>query len=89
MRLQHTSPFIEVFRNYITADDTNGVPPIVTITVKDPSSYEQLFATYAWLNNEGTREWGNETTEREYVFFAVDTEDGPNTAITSIDQYLA
>lgn len=87
-RLQHTSPFIETIRNLITVDAIAGVPPVIAITIQDPSSYEQVVASFCWINNDGTMEWGNEITEREYQFFATNVTAGPYQGVNALQQFI-
>lgn len=82
-RLQHTSPFIQTLMNYAIADEFLSIPPIINITIKDPSSYDNVVAAQCWLQDDGTKSWSNETGVREFTFFAVNVVSGPNQNINA------
>lgn len=71
-RLQQTSPFIEYIEKLKAVDNIASIPPVATITIKDPSSYDGLVNVgQAWLMEDPSRSWGNEVGVREYTFYVV------------------
>lgn len=71
-RLQQTSPFVKYIEQLKAVDNVASVPPVATITIKDPSGYDGLVNVgQAWLMEDPTRSWGNEVGVREYQFYVV------------------
>ena len=85
LRLQHNSPFIEVIENMKFLDGSAQVPQVVTLTVTDPSSYDQFLGVQGWIKEDTEHEWGNEAPIREYNFFIVDGIAGPNQAVSELN----
>lgn len=70
IRLLHTSPQIRKFENMKAVDSVFQIPPALAFVLRDPSSYEKVFAAQCWLQAEPSRSWGDAPGVREYVFFA-------------------
>lgn len=85
LRLQHTSPFIEKIEAYKAVDSVAGIPPLLTFKVKDPVSFDQIFAAQMWLNTDASHEWAETVGVREYQFFAVNGVSGPSTAVSILN----
>lgn len=71
IRLQHTSPSIRFLDALIAAEEQNGVPPVISVAIKDPASGEDYLGTQGWIITQPTRTWSNEVGVREYQFFLV------------------
>lgn len=85
IRLQHTTPFIEIIENYKAVQSVAQIPPVLTFQLDDPSSFDRSFAAQVWLNVDATHDWGDETGVREYQFFAVNGVTGANTSVTALN----
>lgn len=85
LRLQSTSPFIEVIEGFKFLDGAIQAPPLITLSVNDPSSYDQFIGVQGWLKEDTEHEWSNEVPIREYNFFIVNGVSGPNNAVSALN----
>lgn len=81
VRLQTTSPTIKALEDLKVATSALKVPPIMVLTVVDPSSYETLAVAQCWIQKDPVRNYGAEVGVREYQFFGVATVTASNNNI--------
>ncbi len=63
--LQHNSPSVAQIEAMAHAE----YPPVVKVSVADPSSVESFASTQAWLKTDASHAFGDEVGTREYTFF--------------------
>jgi|GEM_PF-4484752 len=73
IRLQSTSPSIKALEDIKVSTSLLKVPPVMALTVTDPSSYETIVVAQCWIQKDPTREYSNEVGIREYHFYGVTT----------------
>lgn len=87
--LQQTSPFNDTFRNAFGGDKIvsaagSGTVAIGVFTIYDPSSYEQISVSQAWLQSEPTRAWSDVIEPRDWVFTCVGVKIDRNQNISAL-----
>lgn len=93
VRLYHTSPLIKDIANMRYTDSILkvagvGAPPVLAFFVLDPSSPDKVSATQCYLQKDADHVWSNQTSVREYQFYAVSLTTAPNLAL-SVFQNIA
>lgn len=81
IRLQALSPSIKALEDIKVATSLLKVPPVMALTVTDPSSYETIVVAQCWIQKDPVRAYSNEVGIREYMFFGVTTVTASNNAI--------
>lgn len=81
VRLQSTSPTIKAMEDLKVATSALKVPPVMVLTVTDPSSYETLAVAQCWIQKDPVRAYGAEVGVREYEFYGVATVTASNNNI--------
>lgn len=81
IRLQATSPSIKALEDIKVATSLLKVPPVMALTVTDPSSYETIVVAQCWIQKDPSRSYSNEVGIREYSFYGVTTITASNNAI--------
>lgn len=81
LRFQQTSPTIKALENLKVVGNSLSVPPLLTMRIYDPASFETVFAATCWIQKDPVRTWSNNIEVREYSFFGVSLVTASNNAL--------
>lgn len=81
LRFQQTSPTIKALEDLKVIGNSLSVPPIMTLEIYDPASFETVFAASCWIQKDPVRTWSNNIEVREYSFFGVALVTASNNAL--------